>query len=353
MPDDPTVYDVAARAGVSIATVSRTLRLPDAVRPETRRRVTEAAHALGYVPSGNARGLARRRTGVLGVCVVADIVGDSVDEPAQEHDGGDDSLFWDEVIRGLQQASWRRGFAVLIAVTPATRSYELTNDIAGRVDGLAVLAERVPTRELGVIARRIPVVTLAGRQEMSGVDGVRAANSKGMRRLVEHLVRDHGHRDLAVVSGPPSSPDSVARLAGMRRTLREAGLRPPTEPLFVGDFTFESGHRAAAALLDRPTMPDVVVCANDQMAIGLIRTLRAAGVRVPHDVAVTGFDGIELGAHTDPSITTVHQPMRQMGRIAVDLLAERLADPGRPATTRTLPVDVVIRSSCGCPGGSS
>jgi len=189
---------------------------------------------------------------------------------------------------------------------------------------------------------------MAGQQSVARVDSVRVANSKGMRLLVEHAVGTHRYKDAEFVGGPADSPDAQARFAAFCRAWANAGRPAPDAPFFVGDFTFGSGLRAADALLDKGTLPRLVVCANDQTAIGLMHRLKSAGARVPEDVAVTGFDGIEIGHHTSPPLTTVHQPMRKMGRLAVELLLGRLADPTRPSTSRTLPVDLVIQESCGC-----
>lgn len=335
----PTVYDVAARAGVSIATVSRTLRMPDTVRPQTRQRVTDAARELGYVPSGSARGLARKSTGVLGICFIDENVNDESSE----------TFYWDQVIRGVERAGWRNGFAVLIAATTSARADSLTNDIAGRVDALAILAQRVPTEELAVIAKRVPTVLLAARTDIGGVDSVQVANSRGMRLLVRHVVRTHGCRNLAFIGGPAESHDAGARFAGFRRELREHRISAPTTPFVAGDFTTASGIAAAQELMAAAKLPDAVICANDQMAVGVIRAFDAAGIQVPKDVVVTGFDGTEIGAHSRPALTTVHQPMRDMGRLAVELLMHRLGARDAAAVTRTLPVQLTIRSSCGCP----
>jgi LacI family transcriptional regulator len=342
----PTVYDVAARAGVSIATVSRTLRLPETVRPETRQRVTEAARELGYVPSGSARGLARKSTGVLGICFIDENV---VDEAAEKPTEDAETFYWDEVIRGVERAGWRHDFAVLIAATTSARADSLTNDIAGRVDALAILAQRVPTEELAVIAKRVPTVLIAARTDIEGVDSIQVANSRGMRQLVRHLIRVHDCRSFAFIGGPAESHDAGARFSGFRRELREQGLPTPTRPFHPGDFTITSGAAAAAELLAAGALPDAIVCANDQMAVGVVRALVTAGVRVPGDVRVTGFDGIEPGRHLTPALTTVRQPMRDMGRLAVELLINRLAARDTPAVSRTLPVEVVTRASCGCP----
>ena len=344
----PTVYEVAQHAGVSTATVSRVLSGNDRVRPDTRDKVLASVAELGYVPSGAARDLAARRTGVLGLCF-PDLAGD--EDPAGDEDR--DSLFWyDEVIRGMERAARRRGYAVLIAASHASDDVDLVTTVAGRCDGMVVLARTVPTPVLERIAQRIPVVMLAGPRDRNEqdrvIDHLTVANAQGARDLTRHLVRVHGHRDLGFVGGP-DSPDSAARFEGFREALAEEGLPVPDQPVVLGDFTTAGGRRAVRTLLAEGRRPSALVCANDQMALGAVKALREAGIRVPAEVAVTGFDGIQVGRHVRPALTTAVQPMRLLGETAVRLLEERVADPTRVAQAVELPVRVELRASCGCP----
>ena len=349
MPKAPTVYDVAARAGVSIATVSRVLRSPEAVKEATRERVAEAVRFLGYVPSASARGLAARRTNVIGLFLpgrddaelgepspvkgsseVA-IVADSGDEPENE------SLYYDEVLRGAELEAGRRGFALMIASGSGADLERLVTDLAGRVDGLGVLAGTVPHELLAQVARRIPVVVLGGAGEGDAFDHVHANNGPGMRALAKYLVETKGVTDFVYVAGPESADDEE-RLAGFREG---AGM---DVPVIRADFTRRGGKEVVAAL-DR--FPRALVCANDQMALGALDVLASRGVRVPGEVLVTGFDGISAGRHAEPSLTTVHQPMAEIGRAAVHAITARLENPELPRQTLTLPVRVVLRGSTG------
>ncbi|MFJ4120450.1 LacI family DNA-binding transcriptional regulator [[Kitasatospora] papulosa] len=346
----PTVYDVAERSGVSIATVSRVYRNPDSVRAQTRERVLEAARELGYVPSGNARGLASRTTGVLGLCFP-----DYADPDAEadaENDSGDDAamLYSDQIIRGMERAARRHGYALLIAASLQGGPESLVAKVAGRVDGFAVLAQTVPTEDLEVISRRLPVVMLAGPREIDHLDHLVVANAAGERELTRHLIEDHGLRRLAFVGGDPDSPDAEARFRGFREACGDAGLPVPDAPdLRTGMMTRAEGARAAETLLDRGgERPDAMVFANDQMAVGALRALERRKVRVPEDMAVTGFDGIPLSRIVRPSLTTVRQPIRQLGEQAVELLVQRLADPSREPVSLELPVSLARRASCGC-----
>lgn len=345
------MYDVAERSGVSIATVSRVYRNPDSVRTQTRERVLEAARELGYVPSGNARGLASRTTGVLGLCF-PDYADPDAEADAEADSDADDAvmLYSDQIIRGMERAARRHGYALLIAASLEGGPESLVAKVAGRVDGFAVLAQTVPTEDLEVISRRLPVVMLAGPREIDHLDHLVVANADGERELARHLIDDHGLRRLAFVGGDPDSPDAEARFRGFREACREAGLPVPDAPdLRTAMMTQAEGARAAETLLDRGAeRPEAMLFANDQMAVGALRALERRGVRVPDDVAVTGFDGIPLSRIVRPSLTTVRQPIRQLGEQAVELLVQRLADRTRDPVSLELPVSLARRASCGC-----
>jgi len=365
----PTVYDVAQRAGVSIATVSRVLRRPDDVREHTRSVVHAAIQELGYVPSGAARGLAARQTGVLGLCFpdvdgiddLADLpdpvrVGERV-EVVRDVGGGAtgrwSNLYLGEVMRGAELEAWRTGHAVMIGVARGLRRAEAVNELAGRVDGLAVLSKSVPDDLLAHIARRVPVVVMAGPPQEHAYDHISVDNRAGTRALVDHLIAEHGIRDLGFVGGPFDSPDAHERFEGFRDALSAAGIPAPDEPAVRSDFTRDGARVLARRLVDGRhapggALPRALVCSNDQTALGFLDVLTEAGVDVPGDVALTGFDGIDATQASLPRLTTVSQPMVELGRAAVELLRSRLADPAAPPATVNLPVRVLLRESCGC-----
>jgi LacI family transcriptional regulator len=345
------VYDVAGRAGVSIATVSRVYRAPQSVRAGTRDRVLEAARELGYVPSGNARGLASRNTRVLGLCF-PDYADPDAEDPDGDYGDAELMLYSDEIIRGMERAARRHGYALLIAASLAEGPMSLVADVAGRVDGFAVLARTVPTEELEVIARRLPVVMLAGPREdapLDHLDHVEVANFDGELALTRHLIADHGLDRLAFVGSSEYSPDCEARFRGFQAAHLEAGLPVPERPDVRTVLTQAEGQRAIEELLNRGgEMPHAVAFANDQMAVGALSELSRRGVRVPEELAVVGFDGIPLGRLVTPALTTVRQPMRRIGEEAVELLVARLEDRQREPASQVLPVSVIRRSSCGC-----
>ncbi|WP_420363608.1 LacI family DNA-binding transcriptional regulator [Curtobacterium aetherium] len=354
----PTVYDVASAAGVSIATVSRVLRTPDAVREGTRDRVQAAIRSLGYVPSGNARALAGRRTGVVGLLLPGfDVVPD--ERPDVVTDGGvrvvDDrrhvtqptssNLYFDEVLRGAETEAWQRGLALMVAAGRGPSRDVIVNDVAGRVDGLAVLAQTVPDELLEHVARRIPVVVLADDRRSRGFDSISVDNAAGMRTLGAHVIGRLGIRSIAYVAGPVDSPDDQERTAGFRRALEDHGLSPHDVRTVHGDFGRVRARELARTLLD-DRVPRAIVCSNDQSALGVLDAVLARGLRVPDDVVVTGFDGIEAGRFSTPRLTTVHQPMGDLGRAAVRAIVDRLDHREGPPRAVRLPVEVLLRESC-------
>ena len=347
MRDKPSVYEVARLAGVSTATVSRVLAGYERVLPRTRDKVLTAVTELGYVPSGAARDLAARRTGVLGLCF-----------PDLDSEDGDAAYWYDEVIRGMERAARRSGYAVLIAASHHRDDSGLVLSIAGRCDGLVVLARTAPLAMIEHVATRIPVVLLATEEGESrpdrAIDYLAVANETGAYQVTAHLVDGHGYNGICFIAGPPDSPDSARRLDGFRRAT--AGL--PETPVYHGDFTTAGGRRVAEGIIAAGRVPRAVVCANDQTAIGVMTALQHAGLSVPGDVAVTGFDGIRLGRPLRPSLTPVVQPMAALGDTAVGMLTDRIGGVGPssktlppqtlPRRTVELPVRLELRGSCGC-----
>jgi LacI family transcriptional regulator len=222
--------------------------------------------------------------------------------------------------------------------------------MSAKVDGLLISEGFEPAGQLAKLAARIPVVLVAGSPETSHADVVGADNRVGMSALVSHLIERHGRTRLWYVTGPREAPDARERRAVFEEALAQyPGVR--LAGCFEGRFAALSGQLAVREMLaaPRPELPDAIVCANDQMAIGAIQELRAAGIRVPADIAVTGFDDVYLGAMLTPPLTTVHQPMRLLGERGCALLLDRIAEPGLPHRVERLPTRLVVRESCGCP----
>jgi LacI family transcriptional regulator len=366
MKKTATVYDVAAHAGVSIATVSRVFRRPADVRESTRATVLESVRELGYVPSASARGLAARRTGVLGL-YFPDFDADADDAPAEqvsaEQVSADQSpvtvrvdipdngvvvhtnLYFDEVLRGSEQQAGRDGFTLMVGVGRGSDPIEMVNDIAGRVDGLALLAQSIPAAVLEHVSRRIPIVLISGTRQGDEYDHISSANAEGMQALTRHVVDDLGVRAPMYARGPAGTADDDERYAGFCAALADSGIDPDSLPMVIGDFTREGGRMLAKKLLDAKELPRALLCANDQTALGVMDVLVESGIRIPEDVIVTGFDGIEEARLATPRLTTVQQPMVELGRTAMRMMRSRLDDPAQPPMSVRLPVTVLLRES--------
>ena len=346
-----TLYDVARLAGVSTATVSRVVHGQDRVRDSTRARVQQVIEELGYVPDGAAQSLSRRRKNVIGlVCVERQ-------SPRQQYDIESMSLlFYDEILRGVEARIRDHNWSLLITyLHEAGDPGDLPRlqTFSGQVDGLLIGEGVVPSAFLKRLAKRLPVVVIAGSPSERAADVVIADNRSGSAALVAHLIDDHGRRRLYHVDGPSTAPDAMQR----RLALNELVAAHPDCQLvgsYQGYFSVGSGVEAGEKLLAarRDELPDAVVCANDQMAIGVLQAFAKAGVRVPEQMAVVGFDDIFPGSLYDPPLTTVHQPMRLLGERACTRLLSRIARPSLRPKVELLPTELVLRSSCGCPPGT-
>src|ERR1017187_5084246 len=208
----------------------------------------------------------------------------------------------------------------------------------------------MPADQLRALGRRVPIVLIAGPRAERELDVVAVDNASRIRSLVAHLTRAHGYRRLCFISGPPDSPDAQERLAAFSQMVRDTpGCA--CDPVIQGGFSEASGSAAGAGpRLPPPPLPEPVACANDQMAIGVLRELQQAGIRLPSAMAVTGFDDIYPSRMVDPSLTTVSQPLYELGTLAAQRLFARM-DGGEklPPLTEVLPTHLVIRASCGCP----
>jgi LacI family transcriptional regulator len=339
-----TMYDVARVAGVSTATVSRVVRGSALVNADTRDRVCAVIDALEYVPDAYAQGLSNRRKDVIG------LVG--LERGTAEIDIERTSLlFIDQLVHAAETVLRGTSFSLMLTFGGSGKEFERrVRSLTGKVDGLLVAEEVMPAGDLRALARRIPVVVIAGRREEAGLDLFTADSRAGMTALVRHLVVDHRYRRLSFVTGPRDAPDARERQAAFEAAVL-AGRDSVIEQVIHGDFSEVSGAAAAQVLLDRidrRSMPDAVVCANDQMAIGVLREFQRAGLRIPDDVALTGFDDIYPARLLDPSLTTVSQPIRELGTRAAERLLARIGEPGLPPCAQMLPTTALFRASCGC-----
>ncbi len=324
-----TIYQVAQRAGVSIATVSRVLRGSAPVAAPTRERVLSAVAALQFTPSHSARSLAEGKQAANGI-VFPDLSGP----------------YYAEVVLGYEEVAGEMGRSVLILSTHGRQAARaMVLDLAARVDGLVVLGRTVDDDVLTeLVGRGMPLVLLA-RDPIAGADAVNAENEKSAHALATHLTRDHGYTSLAFLGDVDASSDIARRWLGFRRALNDAEVPVPERPTPCA-FDEQSGQRCAEELL-REQRPQALFCANDEMALGAIAAAESLGLRVPDDLAVTGWDDVMAARHSRPGLTTVRQPMRELGALAARRLHERLAGGQEERRNEVLPTQLVLRASCG------
>jgi LacI family repressor for deo operon, udp, cdd, tsx, nupC, and nupG len=333
----PNIFEVAKRAGVSTATVSRVLSRPDMVSPATRRKVTKAVALLGYVPNATAKNLRTLRSGKL-LVTVPDI----------------SNPFFALILQGIEETAQREGYAVLVGDTQhdVKREEGYASMLKRReADGLIFLGHRLPRAAADLVNDAkpscAPVVNGCEFSPRLGVPSVHIDNSKAASEAMDHLYR-LGHRRIGVITGPLASPLSRDRLLGVKAAAQKHRAAP--ECIVVnGDFSIESGVVAAERLLERKDPPTAIFCFNDEMAMGVLETVKRHGRHVPRDISVMGFDDIRFARCTDPPLTTVAQPMRAIGEGTVRLVLEILLGRATPPESVTLPHTLMIRSSTAPP----
>jgi LacI family transcriptional regulator len=331
-----TIKDVAREARVSVATVSRVFNGGGPVREETRRRVRDIATTLRYVPHGGARSLITSKTSTIGV-LLPDLYGE----------------FFSEVIRGIDLAARRSGHHLIISNSHQDKSEieSAMRAMRGRVDGVIIMSPDIDAQALMAnLPDSHPVVLLNCALRGGEFDSVNIDNIRGARAIVQHLI-SHGHKRIAIITGAPRNVDGHERLLGYRAALRAASIERNPRFEARGSFTEDSGFEAARALLDLRIRPTAIFAANDSMAIGALSALREAGVRVPEDLAVAGFDDITIARYVNPPLSSVHVPIAELGERAMAKLLSALHDKERHIRRQdVLGTTVVIRSSCGPPG---
>ncbi|WP_324669465.1 LacI family DNA-binding transcriptional regulator [Geochorda subterranea] len=345
----PNMADVARVAGVSKSTVSRALAGDPRVSPATRRRVEAAARQLGYTPHGVARALARGRTSM--VAVAAPSPPRSFSDP-----------FFLDFLGAVGDGLTAAGYNLVLTVSDDGRRSgrgSLRELVVGRmVDAVLVTEVQVADARLDLVLEQgLPCVAL-GSPDRADVYAVDGDNVVGTVMAVRHLV-EMGHRHVACVAGPSHLTAARQRLRGFMQAMQEAGLEVPAYRLAEGDFTLTGGQAATRRLLEaeRAACGEVRLTAlfasNDLMAMGAVAALRASGLHVPGDVSVVGFDGVSLARMVDPPLTTVAQPVRQLGSVAVEMLLEQLMPaPGASGATPAGPRQVVLPCTLK-PGGST
>ncbi|MFD3655606.1 LacI family DNA-binding transcriptional regulator [Streptomyces sp. NPDC058620] len=325
-----SIKDVAARAGVSVATVSRVLNSHPSVSPDARRRVLAAVDVLGYRPNAVARSLRTDQTRTLGL-VISDVL----------------NPYFTELARFVEEEARAHGYSVIIGNAderPELQDHHVRTLLDRRIDGLLVSPADGGTPLMLDVARGGTPMVFVDRW-IPGVDVpvVRADGREAIRDLVAHLHR-LGHRRLAIIAGPAATTTGNERVEAFREALREHGLALPDTYIGQGDFQADSGRRATESFLALAEPPEVVFAADNLMALGALDAIRARGLRVPQDIGLAAFDDIPWFVHTDPPITAIAQPTGELGRAAVRALVDLIE--GRSPRSVTLPARLVVRSSC-------
>ncbi len=327
--------DVASRAGVSPSTVSHVLNNTRFVDPQTRQRVEGAIDALGYRPNSLARSLRQRQTHTIGL-VVPD----------------NSSPFFAGVARAVEDAGYQAGYSVVLCNSDGSQDKESTYInvlLSKQVDGL-ILMSLGTNSTAAQIAVDAGVPTVLVDREVGGasVDQILIDNEQGGYQAGQYLAR-LGHRRIACIAGPDVLSLVTGRLNGFRRALLEANVALPDSQIYYGDFSYESGERGMVALLDRAPDLTALFAANDLMAIGAIKALYRAGRRIPADFSVVGFDDVEQARVMVPALTTIAQPMEQIGAESVRALLDRIHLAAEPPARVLLPTHLIERESAAPP----
>ncbi len=330
-----SIKDVAAAAGVTHSTVSRAMRHSPLVNQETGDRIRRIAGELGYSASALARGLVTNRTQTIGVVVTR------IADP-----------FVAEIVSGIEETGHHYGYSVFLANSNAEpeREIKVVRSFAEhRVDGIVVTSSRVGTLYLPMLSEmHVPIVLINNQYPGEFVHSVMIANAEAAREATNHLI-GQGHRLIAYLGDRYGHQSDTERFAGYRQALEQAGLPFQPELVSHGDGRPAGGEQAMRKLLALPEPPTAVFCYNDMSALGAMKSIRAAGLEIPVDVSVVGFDDLLVAQYVFPPLTTVRQPRHQMGALAMETLRQLMGGE-QPAECMRLPGELIVRESTAPPG---
>ena len=326
-----TIIDVAQAAGVSYATVSRVLNNDRHVKPDTRDRVIRSVTRLGYTVNQQARTLAGGRSHVVGL-LVPDL----------------GTGYIGEIIRGIDEELSAAQYDLMLYTTHRRKTKEssyVASLTQGMADGLLLVLPRDPAEYLSSLRQRHFPYVLIDHQGISEAESaVGAANRQGGYAATKYLV-ELGHRRIGFVTGTLDLGCSRDRREGHRSALRDLGVPIDPDLIREGDFEQPRGYTAAMELLDLAQPPTAIFASNDVMAFGVMEAVRVRGLRIPEDVSIVGFDNIPQSAHVSPQLTTIEQPLAEMGRDATRRLLSLIENPDLPLTRVELPTKLVVRAS--------
>ncbi len=338
-PGKMDIRTVAKMATVSIATVSRTINRVSTVNPKMAKRVWEAIEKLDYFPNTQARALVSGRSRLLGL-IVSEIT----------------NPFFPELIQGFEDIAVAHGYEILISSTnydPRRMSLCIRRMLERRAEGVAVMTFGVEKPLLEQLAeRKVPLVFVDVGPERPGISLLRVDYRHGMQQGVEHLA-GLGHRDIAFISGPKRLHSAQSRLVAFSKSLEECALKVNPAWIVEGDHTMEGGIAAMDQLLASKHLPSAVMCSNDMTAIGVLHRLYRAGLKVPDDLSVIGFDDIHIAQVTIPPLTTIQMSCFELARAAVTALRAHVEDGGEPKRNYKIETSLIVRESTGPPRGTT
>ncbi|MGI9296150.1 MAG: LacI family DNA-binding transcriptional regulator [Pseudomonadales bacterium] len=334
-----SIKDVARMAGVSTATVSRTLAEPDKVAEKTRKKVLATVEKSGYVANSLARNFRRKRTNMV-VVIVPDIT----------------NSFFSNIIQGIEAVAHANAYRILLGDTQhsATRAIEYGDFVAQKqADGIIVLGRSIPfpyQQERKTLDPKWPPFVMACEyDEVAPVPTVCIDNKQAAFDAVMYLI-NLGHRCIAYINGPADSPLCRDRLSGFRKAMKTIGITNTRNQVYGGDFSLKSGSSAMSEIMDSAhERPTAVFAASDSMAIGALQVIKASGLSVPGDISLMGFDDIKFSAYSDPALTTVHQPRNRIGETAMQRMLDLLERRDVSSEHEILPHRLVIRASAAAP----
>jgi LacI family transcriptional regulator len=329
-----TIKEVARKAGVSTATVSRVFNDVAQVDEKTRRRVQAVARKLHYTPNAVGRSLSTRRTDAIGL-LLPDIHGE----------------FFSEVIRGADQTAQQNRYHLLVSSSHNHRDEieAALKVMSGRVDGLIIMSPQIDAQTLKTnLPANLPVVLLNCFVDGVSFDSLNIDNCGGAHQMTRHLIQ-HGHQRLAVIKGNAGNLDAEERLRGYHQALAESQIAVSEELELAGNFSEESGYEAVKKILALTPRPTAIFASNDAMAIGALGALREFGVDIPAEMALAGFDDIPIARFLSPTLTSVRVAINDLGALAIQKLVHAIREKNKHAKQHAvIPTSLALRESCGC-----
>ncbi|EMH4165054.1 ribose operon transcriptional repressor RbsR [Pluralibacter gergoviae] len=327
-----TMKDVARLAGVSTSTVSHVINKDRFVSEAITLKVDEAIKSLNYAPSALARSLKLNQTHTIGMLITAST-----------------NPFYSELVRGVERSCFERGYSLVLCNTEGDEqrmNRNLETLMQKRVDGLLLLCTEThqPSQEIMQRYPSIPTVMMDWAPFDGDSDLIQDNSLLGGDMATQYLI-DKGYRRIACIAGPLDKTPSRLRLEGYQLAMARAGIAVEDGFIITSDFEFSGGLKAMQALLALPALPQAVFVGNDAMAVGVYQALHQAGLRVPQDIAVVGYDDIELARYMTPPLTTIHQPKDELGELAIDVLIHRMANPAQAQQRVQLTPELIVRGS--------